>query len=225
MSERLRRAIVLCAGRGERMRPLTLATPKPLLTVGGVPLVVHHLRRLAEAGIEDIAVNVSWLKDAFPRVLGDGSRYGVRIRYFDEGPEPLDVGGGIHNALDFFAGAPFAVVNGDVYSDYPLPVRVPDEGVLGHLVLVPNPAQHPCGDFALECGEVRLDGPRRHTYAGLATLRPALLAGLRPGAHALKPLLVRALSAGRLTGEVYPGLWNDVGTPERLAALNARNGP
>ncbi len=217
----VRRAIVLAAGRGERMRPLTLTTPKPLLNVGGTPLIVHHLRRLAAAGIQDVAVNVSWLKDEFPRLLGDGTRYGVRIRYFDEGPEPLDVGGGIFNALPFFEGAPFAVVNGDVYSDYPLPAQLPDAGRLGHLVLVENPVQHPRGDFALECGELRLSGPRRYTYSGLATLHPALFAGVTPGARPLKPLLDRALAAGRLSGEVYAGVWNDVGTPERLAALNA----
>ena len=124
----VRRAIVLAAGRGERMRPLTLTTPKPVLEVGGEPLIAHHLRRLAAAGVHEVAVNVSWLKDEFPRVLGDGSRYGVRIRYYDEGPEPLDVAGGIHNALGHFGDEPFAVVNGDVYSDCPLPVRAPAPG-------------------------------------------------------------------------------------------------
>ncbi len=217
----VRRAIVLAAGRGERMRPLTLATPKPLLEVGGEPLIAHHLRRLAAAGVHEVAVNVSWLKDEFPRVLGDGSRYGVRIRYYDEGPEPLDVAGGIHNALGHFGDEPFAVVNGDVYSDCPLPVRAPAPGVLGHLVLVANPVQHPRGDFALECGEVRASGAVRHTYSGLATFRAGLFAGLAPGPRALKPLLDRALAFGRLTGELYTGVWNDVGTPERLAALNA----
>ena len=220
----VRRAIVLAAGRGERMRPLTLTTPKPLLEVHGTPLIVHHLRRLAVAGITDVAVNVSWLKDEFPRALGDGRDFGVAIRYFDEGPEPLDVGGGIVNALEFFQDEPFAVVNGDVYSDYALPPAPPAAGLLGHLVLVPNPAQHPRGDFALECAELRLSGPRRYTYAGLATLHPRLFAGLAPGVRPLKPLLDRALAAGRLSGEVYRGVWNDVGTPERLAALNARIG-
>lgn len=221
MSVSVRRAIVLAAGRGERMRPLTLTTPKPLLEVRGKPLIVHHLERLAAAGVREVAVNLSWLKEAIPAALGDGSRFGVAIRYFDEGPEPLDVGGGIVNALPFFAGEPFAVVNGDVYADYPLPARLPAPGVLGHLVLVPNPVQHPRGDFGLECGEVRADGAVRHTYAGIATLTPALFAGLRPGRQALKPVLLRAAAAGRLTGERFEGVWNDVGTPERLAALNA----
>jgi len=220
----IRRAIVLAAGRGERMRPLTLTTPKPLLQVHGTPLIVHHLRRLAAAGVEDVAVNVSWLKEHFAPALGDGAAFGLRIRYFDEGPEPLDVGGGILNALDFFGDEPFAVVNGDVYSDFALPPPAPADGMLGHLVLVPNPTQHPRGDFGLECAELRLSGAHRYTYSGLATLHPRLFAGLAPGVRPLKPLLDRALTAGRLSAEVYRGIWNDVGTPERLAALNARIG-
>lgn len=221
MSEVIRRAIVLAAGLGERMRPLTLTTPKPLLEVRGRALIEYHLARLAAAGVREIAVNVCWLKAAFAARLGDGSRYGVALRYFDEGDAPLDVGGGIRNALAYFGDEPFAVVNGDVYTDYPAPPPAPARGVWGHLVLVPNPPQHPAGDFGLECGEVRGDGSRRYTYSGLATLRPELFAGVPPGKRALKPLLDAALRAGRLTGEVYGGQWNDVGTPDRLAALNA----
>ena len=218
----LRRAIVLAAGFGERMRPLTLTTPKPLLTVGGKPLIVHHLEKLAAAGIREIAINVCWLKQSFPDALGDGARFGVALRYFDEGDAPLEVAGGIRNALDFFNSEPFAVVNGDVYTDRPLSLTAPAAGRLGHLVLVPNPAQHPRGDFALECDEVRLDGPHRYTYSGLASFAPALFDGLPPGRSSLKPLLLRALRAGRLSAEVYGGLWSDVGTPERLAELNRR---
>lgn len=224
MSDRVRRAIVLAAGRGERMRPLTLTTPKPLLPVAGVPLIVYHLRALAAAGVVDVAINVSWLKEAFAPALGDGSRLGLRLRYFDEGAQPLDVGGGIRNALDFLDDGPFAVVNGDVYTDYPLPVAPPAPGRLGHLVLVPNPPQHPRGDFALECGELRHTGARRYTYSGLATFDPALFRALAPGRRPLRPTLEAALAFGLLTGEVYAGEWNDVGTPERLAALVARAG-
>lgn len=215
----VRRVMVLAAGRGERMRPLTLTTPKPLLPVNGTPLIVHHLRRLRAAGVIDIAINVSWLKEAFAPALGDGSAFGVRITYFDEGDEPLEVAGGIRNALEFFGDEPFGVINADVYTDGPLPLAAPGPGCLGHLLLVPNPPQHPRGDFGLECSEVRLDAPVRHTYAGLAAFRPALFRDLPPGRAPLKPLLLRALRAGRLTGVLYRGLWSDVGTPERLAAL------
>ncbi len=218
----LRRAIVLAAGFGERMRPLTLATPKPLLAVGGKPLIVHHLEKLAAAGIREVAINVCWLKQQFPDALGDGSAFGVSIRYYDEGDAPLEVAGGIRNALGFFDGEPFAVVNGDVYTDRPLALTAPAPGLLGHLVLVPNPAQHPHGDFGLECGEVRTEGPRRYTYAGLASFAPALFDGLPRGRASLKPLLMRALRAGRLSGEVHGGVWSDVGTPERLDELNRR---
>jgi N-acetyl-alpha-D-muramate 1-phosphate uridylyltransferase len=218
----VRRAIVLAAGFGERMRPLTLTTPKPLLPVAGRPLIVHHLEKLAAAGIREIAVNVCWLRRAFPEALGDGARFGVSIRYFDEGDAPLEVAGGIRNALDFFAGEPFAVVNGDVYTDFPLALAAPAAGVLGHLVLVPNPEHHPRGDFGLECGEVRIEGVRRYTYSGIATFRPELFGGLPRGRAALRPLLERALRAGRLSAEVHGGLWSDVGTPERLAELNGR---
>jgi N-acetyl-alpha-D-muramate 1-phosphate uridylyltransferase len=219
----VRRAIILAAGLGERMRPLTLTTPKPLLPVAGKPLIVHHLEKLAAAGIREVAVNVCWLKRSFPEALGDGARFGVAIRYFDEGEAPLEVAGGIRNALDFFAGEPFAVVNGDVYTDFRLSLAAPAAGVLGHLVLVPNPDHHPRGDFGLECGEVRLEGPRRYTYSGIGTFSPELFSGLPRGRAALRPLLVRALRAGRLSGEVHGGLWSDVGTPERLAELNFRH--
>ena len=212
--------MILAAGFGERMRPLTLSTPKPLLPVDGTPLIVRHLRRLAAGGVSDVVINVCWLKDAFRPVLGDGSEFGLRLRYVDEGDAPLEVAGGIRNALEHFGEAPFCVVNGDVYCDYPLPVAAPAPGRLGHLVLVPNPAQHPRGDFALECGEVRLDGARRYTYAGIASFQPTLFASLPAGRAALKPLLVGALRAGRLTGELHEGEWSDVGTPERLEALS-----
>lgn len=218
----VRRAIVLAAGLGERMRPLTLTTPKPLLPVAGKPLIVHHLEKLAAAGIREIAINVCWLKGSFPEALGDGTRFGVSIRYFDEGDAPLEVGGGIRNALDFFAGEPFAVVNGDVYTDRPLALGPPVEGVLGHLILVPNPLHHPRGDFGIECGEVRIEGPRRYTYAGIGTFRPELFGGMPRGRAGLRPLLERALRAGRLSAEVHGGLWSDVGTPARLAELNGR---
>ncbi len=221
MSALITRAMILAAGKGERMRPLTLHTPKPLLSVFGKPLIVHHIERLAAAGVADIAINICWLKDQFLPVLGDGRAFGVRIEYFDEGDEPLEVAGGIINALPFFKGEPFAVVNADVFSDSASPLRPPATGRLGHLMLVPNPLQHPRGDFGLEGDEVRVTGPMTYTYSGMACFHPALFAGEPPGRRALKPLLLQAMQWGRLSGERYTGLWSDVGTPDRLAALQA----
>jgi MurNAc alpha-1-phosphate uridylyltransferase len=217
----LRRALILAAGRGERMRPLTESVPKPLLCVGGKPLIVWHLERLAAAGVREIAINTSWLAGALHDSLGDGRRYGVAIRWFDEGPVPLETAGGIVNALKAFGDEPFAVVNGDVWSDLPLPPPAPAPGRLAHLVLVPNPSHHARGDFGLECGELRTEGAVRHTFAGIATYDPALFAGLAPGRRALKPVLDRAAAAGRVTASVYTGRWTDVGTPARLAELDA----
>ena len=217
----LRRAMLLAAGRGERMRPLTLSVPKPLLDVGGKALIVHHLEALARGGVSEIAINTSWLGEQLRGALGDGAAFGVCIRWFEEGPEPLETAGGIRNALDCFGDEPFAVVNADVYCDRPLPPAAPPAGRLAHLVLVPNPPQHPRGDFGFECGEVRLDGPRRYSFSGIAAYHPALFRGLAPGRRTLKPVLLRAIHAGLVTGEVYAGRWADVGTPERLAALDA----
>jgi len=215
------RALILAAGRGERMRPLTLTTPKPLLPVGGKPLIQWHLERLAAAGVREIAINTSWLGRTLQDAIGDGGRFGVTLRWFDEGPEPLETAGGIRNALAFFAGAPFAVVNGDIWCDYALPPPVPAQGRLAHLVLVPNPAHHPRGDFAIECDELRLAGPALHTFSGIATYDPALFAGLAAGRRPLKPVLDRAAVAGLVSAELYAGRWVDVGTPERLAQLDA----
>ena len=215
------RAMLLAAGRGERMRPLTATVPKPLLRAGGKPLIVWHLESLARGGVTHVAINTSWLGAELRRALGDGSAFGVRIGWFDEGPEPLEAAGGIRNALAFFGEEPFAVVNGDVYTDLPLPPPVPAPDRLAHLVLVPNQPQHPRGDFALECAELRLDGPRRYTFAGVATYRPALFAALAPGRRALKAVLDRAAHAGLVSAELYAGRWVDVGTPDRLAALDA----
>jgi MurNAc alpha-1-phosphate uridylyltransferase len=215
------RAMLLAAGRGERMRPLTATTPKPLLRVGGKPLIVWHLERLARGGITHVAINTSWLAAELHRALGDGRAFGLEIGWFDEGPEPLETAGGIVNALGFFGDEPFVVVNADVYADLPLPPPAPAAGRLAHLVLVPNPPQHPRGDFAIECGELRFDGPHRYTYSGFATYRPAFFAELTPGRRPLKPVWDRAAHAGLVSAELYAGRWVDVGTPERLAALDA----
>ncbi len=217
-----RRAIVLAAGRGERMRPLTDVTPKPLLQAGGRPLIEYHLLALADAGITEVVVNLSWLGAQLRDALGDGTRFGLAIRYSDEGPVALETGGGIFRALPWLGPEPFLVVNGDIYSDYALGGLRLAPGLLGQLVLVPNPEQHPRGDFHLAASGLIADGEPRHTYSGIAIFHPELFAGCTDGRFPLKPLLDRAIEAGRLGGELHDGLWTDVGTPARLAALDQR---
>jgi MurNAc alpha-1-phosphate uridylyltransferase len=214
--------MILAAGRGERMRPLTLERPKPLLEIGGVPLILHHLEALSAAGFSEVVINLSWLGDQIKQRLGDGTRYGLAIRYSEEGPEPLETGGGIRHALPLLGLQPFLVVNGDVWTDYPygqLRERL-GEADLAHLVLVPNPPQHPRGDF--ECVNGRLgNGPdERLTFAGIGVYRPELVADSSERIFSSVPLLRRAADAGRASAEVYLGTWNDIGTPERLAALD-----
>jgi MurNAc alpha-1-phosphate uridylyltransferase len=216
--------MVLAAGRGERMRPLTLERPKPLLEAGGRPLIVHHLDALARAGIRDVVVNVSWLGTQVVSALGDGSRHEVRIAYSDEGPEPLETGGGIFRALPLLGPAPFLVLNGDVWTDYPYAqlrdvLRPAD---LAHLVLVPNPPHNPKGDFVLREGRIVEEPGERLTFSGVGVYRPELFAGCRDGVFKLAPLLREAARSGRVGGEVHAGDWLDIGTPERLAELDAR---
>ena len=216
--------MVLAAGRGERMRPLTLERPKPLLEAGGRPLIVHHLDALARAGIRDVVVNVSWLGTQVVSALGDGSRHGVRIAYSDEGPEPLETGGGIFRALPLLGPAPFLVLNGDVWTDYPYAqlhdvLRPAD---LAHLVLVSNPLHNPKGDFVLREGRIVEEPGERLTFSGVGVYRPELFAGCRDGVFKLAPLLREAARSGRVGGEVHAGDWLDIGTPERLAELDAR---
>ena len=216
-----KRAMLLAAGRGDRMLPLTRSLPKALLPLGGKPLIEYHLEKLAAGGVEDVAINTSWFGERLREALEDGARFGVRIHWFDEGPEPLETAGGIRNALALFGDEPFAVINSDVYADMPLPPPSPPPGRLAHLLLVPNPAHHPAGDYAIECGELRLDGPRRATFAGIASYRPALFRALPAGRRKLRAVLDRAAHAGLVTAELYTGRWVDVGTPQRLAELDA----
>jgi MurNAc alpha-1-phosphate uridylyltransferase len=211
------KAMILAAGRGERLRPLTLTTPKPLLRVHGRPLIEWHLAALARAGVHEVVINLSWLGEQIRTALGDGAGHGVVIRYSDEGPEPFETGGGIWRALPLLGPDPFLLVNGDIYSDFDLASLRAAPGALAHLVLVPNPPQHPQGDFALERGLIR--GEPRYTYAGIGVLHPELFAGCRAGRFPLLPLLRRAIALGRLHGELYRGTWSDVGTLERLSAL------
>jgi N-acetyl-alpha-D-muramate 1-phosphate uridylyltransferase len=216
------KAMLLAAGRGERMRPLTDAQPKPLLSAGGKPLVAWQLERLAAAGVSDVVINLSWLGEQIAAALGDGSRHGVRIAYSREPWPALETGGGIHNALPLLGKDPFLLVNGDVFTDFDLAGLKLGTGDLAHLVLVPNPSQHPQGDFWLSPGgRITGSGGERLTYSGLAALDPALFDGCEPGRFPLLPLLLKAREAGRLGGQKHSGRWLDVGTPERLAQLDA----
>ena len=214
------KAMLLAAGRGMRMRPLTDHTPKPLLAVGGRPLIVWHLAALERAGVREVIINLSWLGAQIRAALGDGREFGVQIRYSDEGSPPLETGGGIFQALPLLGPAPFLVVNGDTFTDIDVSALRLAAGADARLVLVPNPPQHPQGDFGLD-GELITDRePRPFTYSGIGIFSPALFAGCTAGRFALLPLLKRAIAAGRLQGQRHDGLWHDIGTPARLAALN-----
>ncbi|MDU9391006.1 N-acetylmuramate alpha-1-phosphate uridylyltransferase MurU [Pseudomonas sp. zfem002] len=214
------KAMILAAGKGERMRPLTLHTPKPLVPVAGVPLIEYHLRALAAAGFTEVVINHAWLGQQIEDHLGDGSRWGLSIRFSPEG-EPLETGGGIFKALPLLGEAPFLLVNGDIWTDYDFArLRQPLHG-LAHLVLVDNPGHHGAGDFRLAGDQVE-DGagaPDTLTFSGISVLDPALFAGCQAGAFKLAPLLRQAMAAGRVSGEHFRGHWVDVGTLERLAEV------
>jgi N-acetyl-alpha-D-muramate 1-phosphate uridylyltransferase len=213
------KAMILAAGRGNRMRPLTDHTPKPLLVAGGRPLIQHHLERLAAAGIREIVINHAHLGEQIETRLGDGGQFGVQIRYSVE-PTALETGGGIFNALPLLGPDPFLVINGDIWTDWdPADARLA-ESDLAHLVLVENPPHHPRGDFCLIDGRVHPDGDPRLTFSGIGLYSPALFEGCRPGAFPLAPLLRRAMLDGRVGGERHAGHWFDIGTPERLAELD-----
>lgn len=218
--------MLLAAGRGERMRPLTDATPKSLLVAGGKPLVVRLIERLAAEGYSDLVLNHAHLGAMIEAALGDGSRFGVRIRYSPE-HEALETAGGIANALAALGPGPFLAVNADLHTDYPFgrlrPALRPD--AQAHLVLVDNPPHHPGGDFAVACGSVANRGAAMLTFSGIGVYRPELFAGIPPGTRApLAPLLRAAADRGGVTGERFRGRWVDVGTPERLARLDAELG-
>lgn len=218
------RAMILAAGRGERMRPLTDTCPKPLLKAGGKPLIVWHLERLAAAGFTEVVINHAHLGPQIEAALGNGASWGLSIAYSPEPPGALETAGGIRNALALLGDAPFLVLNGDIYCDWDLarPQKLEFGSDLAHLVLVPNPPQHPEGDFSLAGG--RVDGePRdgRLTFSGIGIYRPELFSGLVPGQAAkLAPLLRQAMADGRVSGERHDGRWEDVGTPARLELLD-----
>jgi len=219
------RAMILAAGRGERMRPLTDSVPKPLLPLAGRPLIEYHLEALGAAGIREIVVNLAWLGSMIREALGDGRRFGVHIRYSDEGEAALETGGGIFKALPLLGDEPFLVVSGDIRTDYPFAAQLGRLAAqdVAHFVLVPNPPYHPTGDFALSADRVMLDGERL-TYANIGVFRPEFFAGCTPGKFALAPLMRRWVSAGRVSGELYAGRWHNIGTPEELARAASHEG-
>lgn len=223
------RAMILAAGRGERMRPLTDHTPKPLLPVGGKPLIVWHIERLRAAGFTELVINHAHLGRRLEDALGDGSAFGVRIAWSPEATA-LETAGGIRHALPLLGEEPFVVINGDVFCDADFAAlrtaaeSLRAEGPLAHLLLVDNPAHHTEGDFRLAAdGHIHADGNPRLTFAGLGAYHPALFAGLADDTPAkLAPLLREAMNAGKVTGQHHTGRWIDVGTPERLAELDCQ---
>jgi len=213
-------AMILAAGRGERMRPLTDTVPKPLLEVAGKPLIVHQIEALESAGIERIVINTARLGDQIQYHLGTGESFGVSILYSDEGDEPLETAGGIVKALPLLGNEPFIVTNADIYSDFDfqsLP-EYPDSDA--HLVLVDNPTHNPQGDFALEDGQLWNEGTQRLTYSGIGLYFPHFFNNCALGKSPLAPLLRESATAGRLSGQHFEGYWRDIGTPERLDEVN-----
>jgi N-acetyl-alpha-D-muramate 1-phosphate uridylyltransferase len=214
------RAMVLAAGRGERLRPLTDHAPKPLIAVRGKPLIVWHLEGLARAGVRDVVINLSWLGEQIRAALGDGATWGLRIAYSPEGPVPLEAGGGIFRALPLLGPAPFLLVNGDIFTDFDYRGLALPPDADAHLQLVPNPPQHPRGDFSLQAGWIGEAPAPRYTYSGIGVFSPALFAGCVDGRFPLLPLLQRAIAVRRLSGALFAGAWTDVGTVARLESLN-----
>ncbi|MFA1262868.1 N-acetylmuramate alpha-1-phosphate uridylyltransferase MurU [Xanthomonas axonopodis pv. fascicularis] len=229
------KALIFAAGFGERMRPLTEHTPKPLLYVGGAPLIVWHLRKLAALGVDEAVINTSWLAEQFPQLLGDGSAYGLRLTYSYEGTTPLETGGGMLHALPLLGDAPFLLINGDIWTDFDFSRLSHAPRGLAELVLVDRPSYAARADFALDAdGKVRSDLPATLTYSGIGMYRPALLrdwqsvngqlpeqVGTAPR-FALAPILRAKMPEGLIDGIHHPGRWTDVGTPQRLAALDAQ---
>ena len=214
-------AMILAAGRGERMLPLTGNTPKPMLKVGGKPLIQYHVEALARAGFKQLVINYAHLGEQIQSHLGDGSRWGVEIVYSPETGAALETGGGIFNALPLLGERPFLVVNADVWTDYDYSRVSIREDMLAHLVLVQNPPHNCSGDFVLRDDLVSGDDGERFTFSGIGVYHPELFSGCAQGPLRLAPLLFSMAEKGRISGELYEGLWVDVGTPRRLKALDA----
>ena len=214
------RAMILAAGRGERMRPLTDQTPKPLLKVGGKPLIQYHIEALRDAGFRELVVNHAHLGNQIVERLGDGAQFGVHIDYSAEAEGALETGGGIKQALPLLGEQPFLVINGDIWTDYPYQQLYREPEGLAHLVLIDNPPHHPEGDFQLNGRRLTVEGKRKLTFSGIGLYQPDLFADSPDGAFPLAPLLRGAMQAGQVSGEYFQGRWLDIGTPQRLAELN-----
>jgi MurNAc alpha-1-phosphate uridylyltransferase len=214
------KAMILAAGRGERMRPLTDTVPKPLLCIGGQTLIEHHIQALARAGITELVINHAHLGEKIENALADGSAYGVHISYTREPEGALETGGGIFNALRLLGSEPFLVVNGDIWTDFEFSQLPEQPGGMAHLVMVDNPAHHAQGDFSLSSGLLSQHGPAMLTFSGIGVYRPELFADCTAGSFPLAPLLRQAMDNGQVSGEHYTGSWFDIGTPERLDAIN-----
>ncbi|AUM13795.1 N-acetylmuramate alpha-1-phosphate uridylyltransferase MurU [Ketobacter alkanivorans] len=212
------KAMLLAAGRGERMGALTARCPKPLLSVAGKPLLRHHLERMSQAGIREVVVNVSYLADQIDQYLQQQTDLPLSIQVSREA-ERLETGGGIHNALPLLGEAPFLLINSDVWSDYPLQQLPAKPDGMAHLILVSNPPHNPNGDFGLDGGKVMAQGEPRYTFSGISVLSPELFKGCEPGCFPLAPLLRQAMEQGTVHGEHYSGCWVDVGTPQRLQVV------
>jgi MurNAc alpha-1-phosphate uridylyltransferase len=214
------KAMILAAGRGERMRPLTDTAPKPLLRVGGQTLIERHIHALVKAGIRELVINHAHLGEQLLQALGDGGSYGVKISWSPEPAGALETGGGIFNALPLLGDSPFIVLNADIWTDFLFAGLPQQPDGLAHLVLVDNPVHHPDGDFVLSADRVQQGGGARLTFSGIGVYRPELFADCSPGAFPLAPLLRRAMGDGRVSGEHYRGGWFDIGTPQRLQEVN-----
>lgn len=214
------KAMILAAGRGDRMRPLTDTTPKPLLKAAGKPLIQYTIENLVAAGFTELVINVAYLGGQIMQTLGDGWHLGASIFYSQEGAEGLETAGGIIHALPLLGTEPFLVVNSDVACDFPLAqLKKPLPG-LAHLVLIPNPEHHPEGDFSLGAdGKLRVAGDNKCTFSGIGVYHPQLFAGIAPGKLKLRPVLEQAMADGLVSGEKFSGFWMDIGTQERLQVL------
>lgn len=213
-------AMILAAGKGERMLPLSLATPKPLLEAGGKPLLQYHLEALARASVSGVVINTGRLGHLIESRFGNGAGLGLTIEYSHEGDEPLGTGGGIVQALPLLGNAPFILVNGDVWTDFDFSTLTDQPSGLAHLVMVDNPDHHPEGDFVLNGRQVLMAGGQRYTYSGIGVYRPAMFTESREPLFSFVPLLKTAIGLGQVSGVYHPGHWFDIGTPQRLAALD-----
>ncbi len=216
--------MILAAGKGERMRPLTLVKPKPLLEVAGITLIEHHLIKLKKAGFQRVVINISWLGQQIMQKLGNGEQYGLEIRYSSEGPEPLETGGGILKALPLIGDQPFLVINGDVKTDFNFnSLRDKAIDTLAHLVLVNNPNHNPHGDFCIDDNDrLGINSNPKYTYSGIGIYSPALFKNAKPGIFSVTPLIKAAIKELYISGQYYKGQWDDIGTIERLTEINIR---